>query len=276
MEMNLFNLTLDIKFCHISYHDKEWVERKTKCDYTIWNIISGSLALEINGITIKAAKGDVLLFHPGDTYKAWCSGDDHCYFLVTFFSICAGSNINLLTSTSTAGLYSNNYVHNISNKLCTEYQQRFINLKTPNLCLYASFLTFFADLSTQFGLQTPFHVEKKSTPDFKLQVLLDYIDENINRNLSVKELAEYIDMSEKYFSSFFHLHIGMSPKQYITKCRMTHALTLLSNPKYSLQDISNILCYADQYSFAKAFKNYYGEAPGKFRNTLIYVPPQAH
>lgn len=221
MEMDLFHLTLDIKFCRISYHDKEWVEKKTKCDYTIWNIISGSLALEINGKTIKAAQGDVLLFHPGDTYKAWCFGDDHCYFLVTFFS------------------------------------------------LYASFLTFFSGLSSQFGLQTPFHGEQKSTPSVKLHSLLDYIEQNIGNNLSVRDLSEYMNMSEKYFSSFFHLNIGMTPKQYLTKCRMTHALTFLANPDYSLQDVSNLLCYADQYSFAKAFKNYYGEAPGLFRRQYL-------
>ncbi len=270
MEMDLFNLTLDIKFCHISYHDKKWVEKKTKCNYTVWNIISGSLALEINGMTIKAAKGDVLLFHPGDTYKAWCFGDDHCYFLVTFFSLYAGSNIDLIASNNTAGLYSNEYVHSISDKLCTEYQQNFIHLKAPNLCLYASFLTFFSGLSTQFGLQTPFHGEQKPAPAFRLQSLLDYIDNNICHNLSVKDLAEYMNMSEKYFSSFFHLNIGMTPKQYLTKCRMTHALTFLSNPEYSLQDVSNILCYADQYSFSKAFKNYYGESPGIFRKQYLF------
>lgn len=269
MEMNLFNLTLDIKFCRISYHDKEWMERKTKCDYTVWNIISGALALEINGITIRAGKGDVLLFHPGDTYKAWCSGDDHCYFLVTFFSLYAGNNINLLTLMPTAGLYSNDYVHSISNRLCTEYQQHFEASATPDLGLYASFLSFFAGLSTQFGLQTMFHGNQNPSPDFKLHSLLAYIDKNIRNNPSVKELSQYMGMSEKYFSSFFHLHIGMSPKQYLTKCRMTQALTLLSDSGYSLQDVSTALNYAGQYSFAKAFKNYYGEAPGEFRKHCL-------
>lgn len=269
MGIDLFNLTLDIKFCRISYHDKEWIEKKTKCDYTIWNLISGSLSLEINGVRLNASKGDVLLFHPGDTYKAWCSGDDHCYFLVTFFSLYTGNNINLLTSEPTAGLYSNEYIHEISDKLCTEYQQHYSSLLSPNLGLYASFLSFFAALSTQFGQQTPFHGEHNFSSDVKLHSLLAYIDKNIRTNLSVKELSDYMGMSEKYFSSFFHLHIGLSPKQYLTKCRMAQALTLLSDSSYSLQDVATILCYADQYSFAKAFKNYYGESPGTFRKHYL-------
>lgn len=91
--MDIINLTINIKFCRISYHEKDWVERKTKCDYTVWNIISGGLALQINDQTLYAKEGDVLLFHPGDTYKAWCHDDDHCYFLVTFFSISSGNVI---------------------------------------------------------------------------------------------------------------------------------------------------------------------------------------
>ena len=67
--MDIINLTINIKFCRISYHEKDWVERKTKCDYTVWNIISGGLALQINDQTLYAKEGDVLLFHPGDTYK---------------------------------------------------------------------------------------------------------------------------------------------------------------------------------------------------------------
>ena len=54
--MDIINLTINIKFCRISYHEKDWVERKTKCDYTVWNIISGGLALQINDQTLYAKK----------------------------------------------------------------------------------------------------------------------------------------------------------------------------------------------------------------------------
>ena len=240
MNTDIISLTVDIKFCHISYHDKDWTERKTKCDYTIWNVISGGLALEINDKTLYAQTGDVLLFHPGDSYKAWCHEADHCYFLVTFFSLSSGNAIDILTASPTAGLG-----------------------------LYASFLTFFADLSTQFGTQILFCNSENILTDHRLQSLLSYIAENVENGLTVKSMAQFMDMSDKYFSRYFHIHIGMSPKQYLTKCRMKHAVQLLSDSDYSLSEISNILDFADQYSFTKAFKNYFGEAPGKFRKHYI-------
>jgi len=42
-------------------------------------------------------------------------------------------------------------------------------------------------------------------------------------------------------------------------------LDLLANTEYTLQEISSKLNYSDQYSFSKAFKLYYGDAPGTFR-----------
>lgn len=84
-------------------------------------------------------------------------------------------------------------------------------------------------------------------------------------------MAEFMSMSEKYFSGYFHFHIGMSPKQYLTKCRMTHAIQLLSDPDNSISEIAGRLHFSDQYSFTKSFKKYYGETPGKFRKQHFYV-----
>ena len=269
MDINIFSLTTEIQFCHISYHERNWVERKTKCDYTTWNIISGGLALEINDRTLYAGQGDVLLFHPGDTYKAWCHEADHCYFLVTFFSLSSGSTIDLLTLSPTAGLYSSEFVKEISGRFCREYQEHFGASDTLDLGLYAAFLTFFADLSSQFGTQTPFDAARNTFTDYRLQSLLNYITENAGNGATVRSMARFMGMNDKYFSRYFRMHVGMSPKQYLTKCRMTYAIHLLSDSDCSLPEIAAILNFSDQYSFTKAFKNYFGETPGKFRKHFL-------
>ena len=100
-----------------------------------------------------------------DIYKAWCHDDDHCYFLVTFFSISSGNVIDILTQESTAGLYTNDFVKEISNRFCDEYTACCNNEDAHNLKLYAAFLNFFADLSSQFGTQLPFHISSDSVSD---------------------------------------------------------------------------------------------------------------
>lgn len=268
MNNNIFNLSIDIKFCHISYHDADWAERKTKVDYTFWNIISGGLVLEINNKSYICKSGDVILFHPGDSYKAYCHGT-HCYFLVTFFNIDIGNTINFLNESYNSGIYSSSKVKKISNEFVKDYQEKNKDESIYSLGLYASFLTFISKLAPLFGSQAPFSKKSESSSEIKLTSLTKYIEKNVEKNLTVTDLAKYMGMSEKYFSSFFHIHIGMTPKQYLTKSKMNYALELLANEDSTLQDIAGCLGFADQYSFSKAFKKYFGEAPGTFRMHYI-------
>lgn len=269
MDITPTNLSINIKFCHYCRHDSDWCETKTKSDYTIWNIYEGALAIKINGKVLSATAGDVLLFKPGESYRAYCTGSC-CNFLVTFFSIDTGNYINLLESQNATGIYNNPSTKIISNQLCREYLDCFQTLLSPSLKLYASFLTFFAALAEYFGTQTFFQDEALEAPLLKIHELLAYMDSHFADNISIKDLASFMGMSEKYFIHYFHIHIGKSPKQYLIDSRMKYALELLANPQNTLSEISAILSYSDQYAFSKAFKNYYGEAPGTFRRHYIH------
>ena len=76
-------------------------------------------------------------------------------------------------------------------------------------------------------------------------------------------------MSEKYFIQFFHSHTGYSPKQYRIHQRMNYSVKLLADPANTLAHIAMRLHFSDQYAFSKAFKKYYGEAPGAFRKQYV-------
>ena len=257
-------LSLNLKFCRYCYHDSEWYETKTKSDYTIWNIYEGSLAIEINGKFLTATEGDVLFFTPGEAYKAYCTGDC-CNFLVSFFSIDFGNHINILEDANVSGIYHSQEVKEFSDSFCKEYLQSFQPLISPSIKLYAAFFNFFARLTEYIGTQVSFQDKFTKTPVLKIHKLLKYIDEHFTENIPIKDLASFMGMSEKYFIHYFHTHIGKSPKQYLVDCRMKYSLKLLSDSANSLSDIATVLNFSDQYAFAKAFKKYYGEAPGSFR-----------
>lgn len=264
MDIHLTNLSLNIKFCRYCYHDANWHESKTKSDYTIWNIHEGSMIIEINGKVLTASVGDVLLFKPGESYQAY-STDRCCNFLVTFFSIDTGNYTNILESSNVSGLYSHPKLKLLSNKFCEEYLDSFQMLLSPSLKTYAAFFSFFAHLTDYFGTQIPFQDKFTEIPVLKIHKLLTYMDEHITENIPIKDLAAFMRMSEKYFINYFHAHIGKSPKQYLMDSRMNYSLSLLADSNNSLADIASMLNYSDQYAFAKAFKKYYGEAPGSFR-----------
>lgn len=263
-DITLSTLSLNIKFCRYCCHDSKWCETKTKSDYTIWNIYEGSMAIEINGKLLTASAGDVLFFKPGETYRAYCTGDC-CNFLVSFFTIDLGNHINILESTNVTGIYHSPKIKDFSDAFCKEYLHSLQMLIFPSLKLYAAFFYFFAQLWEHFGTQICFQYEIVKTPVLKIHKLLKYMDEHFTENIPIKDLAAFMGMNEKYFINYFHTHIGKSPKQYLVDCRMKYSLELLADSANSLSDVASALNFSDQYAFAKAFKKYYGEAPGNFR-----------
>lgn len=264
------NLTIHIKFCRDIFHDNNWSERKTKTDYTFWHIYDGTIQLEMNNRCFTAAAGDVVLFYPGDTYKASAIASG-CHFLVTFFTLETGTHMNLLEDRQLAGVYHSPKVQEINTSFCNDFFHFFPNSLTPSLKQYASFLNFVSDLfSCNNALQT-FHREPASVEKMPLHEIMDYMNEHFLDSLSTELLAARMQMSEKYFIQYFHSHVGISPKQYLVDKRMKHALLLLADNSNTLKYTADILGYSDQYAFSKAFRKYYGEAPGFFRKHLNTV-----
>ena len=264
---SIFKLDLNIKFCHACFHDKDWQEQKTKFDYTIWNVFEGNFFIKIHGKTFKVEAGDIVVFYPGDTYSAWAD-NSNCIFIATFFSIDTGSAVNIMEKTPSAGIYKGEEVYKINHDFACDCLQLELAKKEMGLETYASFLTMFSKLVPMFGTQVYWTNSLTTDGNVKLNSLLEHIERNPGENISTKDMASYMGMSDKYFSSFFHVHTGMTPKQFATKTKMQYATSLLSDENLSLSDVAQALGFADAYSFSKAFKKYFGEAPGGFRKNL--------
>ena len=146
MENTLSRISLQIKFCHYCRHNADWRETKTKADYTIWNIHRGSLVIQIGEKELTASEGDVLFFHPGDSYTAFSRGEC-CHFLATFFTFDTGNSLDLFKQCNSAGVYSDAELRNASHALCRFFLDICGNTHAVPLDMYAVFLFFLARFS---------------------------------------------------------------------------------------------------------------------------------
>lgn len=266
----LSNISITIKLNLYCRHSAGWSEHKTKSNYTLWCIHKGSLCLEINNRLLTAHTGDVILFYPGDTYRAYSNVD--CHFLVFFFSLETGHSIDLLATHNLAGIYHSSDITHLCHTFCEKYLtniSQYEGVSTNSFLLYADTFSFLAQLLEHTCDSIPFYQSLQNTPDFLLQQITEYMHEHFNEDITIKDLAKLADMSEKYFIHHFHFHMGISPKQYLIELRMKHALELLSQTNMSVAEIADSLGYADSYSFSKAFHKFYGESPSSFRKHTI-------
>jgi AraC-like DNA-binding protein len=82
---------------------------------------------------------------------------------------------------------------------------------------------------------------------------------------TVASLADEVAMSRSAFAARFKELVGESPMQYITRWRMSVALTCLKKEDVSLGELANRLGYQSDAAFSRAFKRFIGVSPGAAR-----------
>ena len=103
--------------------------------------------------------------------------------------------------------------------------------------------------------------EAQMVPVMPLEQILAYMDAHFLEAPSVAALAVQMNMSEKYFISYFKKHTGQTPHAYLTAQRMQYAYATLYTQGVQVKSVAEALGYCDAYAFSKAFKAYFGIAP---------------
>jgi AraC-like DNA-binding protein len=263
----LSNLSLYIKLHRFIKHDKSWHEHKTKSNYTLWIIYQGNVWIEINQKVYKTQPGDVILFYPSDTYSAF-TDEYGCHFLFFIFSLALGNSIDILSNAKRSGIYRDPSLSKRSLEFTKEYIERGYNNGGAILKLYSFFLDYLSELTEYENPSIPFEAFSYTMDNLQIHKLLEYINENFTKDITIKTLAEMVDMNERSFIRYFHGNIGTSPKRYIIEKRMQYAGELLKDKENSITYIASQTGYSDPYCFSKAFRKYYGDSPSAYRKSL--------
>ena len=121
-----------------------------------------------------------------------------------------------------------------------------------------------------------YSAENRATPDYRgsmptmrLSRTLEFIHQNLARDLRLWELAQIAGMSPNYFCELFKVSTGLSPYKYIMGCRIERAKQYLRDPKITLACAGVAAGFADQSHFTKVFRRIVGVTPMRFRGGCI-------
>ncbi len=107
--------------------------------------------------------------------------------------------------------------------------------------------------------------ENRSLTRIQLQQAIDYIHTYLDRDLSLVEIAEVINISPTYFSTLFKRAIGTSPHQYVIQQRVERAKMMLSKTDLAIADIALQVGFSSQSHLTQQFKRITGMTPKQFR-----------
>lgn len=106
----------------------------------------------------------------------------------------------------------------------------------------------------------------KGLPLWRLRQVKQYIEDNLNANLCMADIASVAHMSEFHFSRLFKQSTGYSPYRYIVSRRVQRGRELLAKTALPLYEVSEKLGFGDQSHFTTVFKKNVGMTPKQFRD----------
>ena len=113
---------------------------------------------------------------------------------------------------------------------------------------------------------------KKEAPtpqeDARLFIAKQYINDNIESNLKVADIAAYCYLGTKQLTRLFQENSGTTPAAYIQAQKAKHIETLLTETDIPLRDISERMNFSSEYHLNSFFKKYAGMPPGEYRKMV--------
>ena len=90
----------------------------------------------------------------------------------------------------------------------------------------------------------------------RINSVIDYIEANLDTNLSLENIAAVANFSQFHFHRIFHAMVGETLSQFIQRIRLEKAATLLiNNPKKSITEIALECGFSGSATFARAFRD---------------------
>jgi len=149
-----------------------------------------------------------------------------------------------------------NYTESWTGKMVDESDSNFVFLKALKNILP----TF---QNKNLPLQLPFSDHPRMIK------ITDYLDVNFGKPLTLKQISEHFNLSERSMSRFFQTELHISFLQYLKTLRMVKAIELLLKTDISVSEIANTVGYVTLGSFSNTFQEFTGSRPLDMRKSKM-------
>lgn len=105
--------------------------------------------------------------------------------------------------------------------------------------------------------------------DGKLITITSYINQNINNNITVSQLASQFHITLRTLERLFKKETGISVAKYIQLVRIVKAVELLNENQQTISEIAYLVGYKSVQAFSSSFQNLLGRRPQAFLKSTL-------
>jgi two-component system, response regulator YesN len=103
-----------------------------------------------------------------------------------------------------------------------------------------------------------------STKD-SIRTAMAYIDQHLNKDLTLKEVAAQVHLNPSYFSVLFKEQVELNFSEYVTRRRIQRAKELIVSTRMPISEVAEEVGYKTSKYFIKIFKEIEGMTPSAYR-----------
>lgn len=117
---------------------------------------------------------------------------------------------------------------------------------------------------------------KKDMGDMAItKKILWYIENHLDKELSLEKIAKELNYSKYYIARTFKNNTGMTLYKYIQGRRLDEAAKKLAETKEAIVNVAFEAGYGSQQSFTQAFRCMYACTPQEYRKRGVFTPKQS-
>lgn len=98
--------------------------------------------------------------------------------------------------------------------------------------------------------------------------IINYLEENVYKKITLEEVCKKAYMSRSSLQKMFKSRTGESVMNYFIRLKMTEAKRLLTDGRYNISGISDILGFNSIHYFSRQFKAVTGMSPSEYTKSI--------
>jgi YesN/AraC family two-component response regulator len=110
--------------------------------------------------------------------------------------------------------------------------------------------------------------DKKEERDYITHFVVEFLKENYAQDISLELMAEKLNITGGYLSTYFKDKTGTNFIDYLNEVRITKAQEMLLHSNRKIQEVAKRSGYQNMNSFNRMFKKFSGITPSEFRKQV--------
>ena len=249
-----------IRSCGMDYWHKNCWRKRTNSDvFAVEYVQKGTFIFRQGGQSIRVNPGEIFLVQQGADNSTHCESETGEKRVII---MCGALLPWLLEHYKLARL---NNIIPVDRKKIDAFYDRIDNLASrESLKNY----TALSEESYSFLMELARQAVNRDYPQ-ELQNALEYIQCNLDKSLTLQEIASHSNVSSATLFRQFKQHLHVSPIRYFSDRKLERAAELFRQKCYSVKEVAQMLNFSSPQYLATEFRKKYGSSPKKY---MIFGP----